>query len=163
MITLRDIEVSDLEKIRRWRMSAEVTRYLFTDPVITEDGQRQWYAEMKEKGDIYWVINFDGVDIGYASLSKIDAHTLTAYPGVKIGEAEYRGIGLGGKVLRKIEEHAFDVLHLHKLYGYILSGNHKAIKMYEKNGWIPEAVLFNHVVKRSEFCDIKIMCLVKNT
>jgi len=156
MLILRDIKESDLEKIRKWRLSPEVARYLLTDPVITEESQKQWYEGMKERGDIYWVINFKGVDIGYASLNKIDTQKLSADPGVYIGEVEYRAIGLGGQILKKIEDYAFEVLGLHKLYGYIISENRKAIRMYKKNGWECEAVLPGHVV-------VEIMSLVRDS
>ena len=140
MITLRAIEESDLERVRLWRISPEVTKYLLTDPVITEESQKQWYQGMSKRGDIYWIVNFKGVDIGYASLNGIDTQSLSADPGVYIGEAEYRGIGLGGKILKKIEEQAFKSLNLRKLYGYIISENSKAVRMYRSNGWVCESV-----------------------
>jgi len=162
VLKFRSLDEDDLEQMRRWRMSPEVTKYLFTDPVITEENQKQWYKEMRERGDLYWIVNSKGVDIGYASLNKIDAQNLCADPGVYIGESEYRGIGLGGEILKKVEEYAFETLNLHKLYGYILSENHKAIRMYRKNGWLCEGVLFSHIIKHDEFYDVEIMALVRN-
>ena len=160
-LKFRGLAKKDLEKVRLWRMSPEVTRYLLTDPVITEESQKQWYQDMSKRGDIYWIVNFKGVDIGYASLNGIDTQSLSADPGVYIGEVEYCGIGLGGKILKRIEEYAFKHLSLHKLYGYIISENNRAIKMYSKNGWVCEAVLPNHVMKHKLY-DVQIMSLVRN-
>jgi len=143
-------------------MSPEVTKYLFTDPVITEEDQKRWYEEMKKGGDIYWVVNFKGVDIGYASLNRIDTQSKSADPGVYIGEAEYRGVGLGGGILKMVEEYAFEVQNLRKLYGYILSGNRPAIKIYIKNGWVREGVLESHIVKHGKLHDVEIMSLLRS-
>lgn len=163
-IILRDLKESDLEKLRLWRMSPEVTKYLFTDPVITKEAQEQWYKEMKERGeDIYWIINFNGVDIGYASLNKIDTQNLNADPGVYIGESEYRGIGLGGKILKKIEEYAFETLNLHKLYGYVLSENHPALKVYLGCGWETEGFLKDHILKHGKFYGVYILSLLRDS
>jgi len=162
MILLRDLKESDLEKLRLWRMSPEVTKYLCVDPVITEEAQEQWYKEMKERGDdIYWIVNYNGVDIGYASLNKIDTQNRNADPGVYIGMAECRGIGLGGKILRKIEEYAFWTLYLHKLYGYVLSENYPALKIYTENDWKLEGFLKDHILKHGEFYSVYIMSLLR--
>lgn len=161
MITLRNIKESDLENLRRWRTSPEVTKYLFTDQAITEEEQQVWYHEIKDS--IYWIINFKNVDIGYASLNKIDTQNRTADPGVYIGELEYRGIGLGGGILRMIENYAFETLEMHKLYGYVLYENYPALRIYSKNGWQLEGFLKDHVLKHGKFFNVYIMSLFRGS
>ena len=159
MITLRNIKESDLENLRRWRTSPEVTKHLFTDLTITKEEQQRWYRKIKDS--IYWIINFKNVEIGYASLNKIDTQNRTADPGVYIGELEYRGIGLGSSILRNIENYAFGILGMRKLYGYVLSENHPALKIYSKNGWQYEGFLENHILKHGELFNVYIMSLFR--
>jgi UDP-4-amino-4,6-dideoxy-N-acetyl-beta-L-altrosamine N-acetyltransferase len=161
MITLRNIKESDLENLRRWRTSPEVTKYLFTDQAITEEEQQVWYREIKDS--MYWIINFKDVEIGYASLNEIDTKNRTADPGVYIGELEYRGIGLGSGILRKIENYAFETLGMHKLHGKVLSENYPALKIYSKNGWQVEGFLKNHILKHDKFFNVYIMSLFRGS
>lgn len=161
-IELRDLKESDLENLRRWRMLSETTKYLFTDPVITVEDQKQWYDCMKKKNaSIYWIIVFNDIDIGYCALNAIDQRNGTADPGVCIGETQYRGKGLGRKILRKIEEYAFETILLHKLCGQIVAENHSALMLYLKNGWKIEGVLRDHVCKHARYYDIYMMALFR--
>ena len=60
-VTLRKIRETDLEKIMRWRMDPEITRYMNTDPRLTLDGQKKWFAAVRENPDVrYWMILVDG-------------------------------------------------------------------------------------------------------
>ena len=44
-LRLRRITEQDLFMIMNWRMSPEVTEYLYTDPQLTLEQQRKWYEE----------------------------------------------------------------------------------------------------------------------
>ena len=143
-------------------MHPEVTRYLFTDPVITMDKQRQWYEEMKEKGDsFYWIVNFEDVDIGYASIVDIDRKNQRGDSRMYIGELEYRGRGLGKRIMKRLEKYAFDILYLHKLYCSVLSENYIALMTYLKNGWRIKGVLKDHIFKYDRFYDVYMIEILK--
>ena len=159
-LKFRKLEETDLETMRRWRMLPEVTKYLFTDPVLTVEDQKQWYEEMKEKGDsIYWIVNFENIDIGYATLFNINKRM--GESGVYIGEIDYRRKGLSKIILRKIVEYAFETLNLHKLYGCVLSENYPALISYLKNGWKVEGVLRDHIFKHDRFYDVYMVTLFR--
>lgn len=161
-IKLRKLKETDLENLRRWRMSPEITKHLFTDPVITVGDQEQWYREMEEGGNaVYWIISFDDTDIGYAALANIDMQNKRGEPGIYIGETEYRGQGLGRIIMRKITQYAFEYLQLNKLYGLILSENYSTLINYLKTGWKIEGVLKDHVFKHNRFYDVYMTALLK--
>lgn len=161
-LEFRELEKTDLELLRRWRMLPKITKYLFSDPVITAEGQRQWYKEMKERGSsLFWIFNFEDVDIGYAALSNIDEETRRGDLNIYIGEADYRGRGLSKKMLQKLEEHAFEILHFHKLCARVFSENYPALMAYLKNGWKIEGVLRDHVFKHDRFYDVYMVALLK--
>ena len=64
-VTLRKIRESDLETIMGWRMDPEITRYMNTDPRLTLEGQKKWYASVRENPDVrYWMILVDGQEAG---------------------------------------------------------------------------------------------------
>ena len=72
-VKLRKVQESDLEKIRKWRMDPNVTKYMYSDPVLTPEMQKQWFEKIdKDESCKYWVISFDGRDIGLLNITDID-------------------------------------------------------------------------------------------
>jgi RimJ/RimL family protein N-acetyltransferase len=72
---LRLLRDTDLETVMLWRMKPEVTRYMYTDPQLTLDGQRQWLQRLQQSDrDQVWIIELlDGArPVGLLSLSEID-------------------------------------------------------------------------------------------
>ena len=64
-VTLRKITEEDLEQIMRWRMDPEITRYMNTDPKLTLEGQKKWFAKVQQDPDVsYWIIQIDGTPAG---------------------------------------------------------------------------------------------------
>jgi len=157
-LQFRVLMEEDLETLRKWRMKSEVTKYLYTDPILTIEDQKKWYEELQTKFDAYWILNFKGVDVGYATLR--DIKNKSADPGVFIAETEYRRKGIAKSALISIQEFAFGPLDLHKLYGPILSENYGALLFYLKNGWKIEGVLRDHIFK-DRFYDVYMVALLK--
>ena len=64
-VTLRKVTEGDLEQIMRWRMDPEITRYMNTDPKLTLEGQKKWFAKVQQDPDVsYWIIEIDGTVAG---------------------------------------------------------------------------------------------------
>ncbi len=166
MLTLkfRRMSADDLEKLRIWRMSPEMTRFLLTDPIITPEAQKKWYESVKD-GKKYkcWIINSDGVDIGYVNLADIDeVNKRTDGPGAFICEEEYRGRGLAKHIIMNLQRHAFEDLGLHKLYGPIISANAAAIAAYLKSGWQIEGYCRDHIYKNGRFWDVVMVGMLED-
>jgi len=143
-------------------MSPIVTKYLLNDPIITPEDQQKWYMRIKESTEsIYWMASVDGVDIGYASIDRINHVNMSADPGMYIAEQEYRGIGLGRSIILNIQKYAFEQLNLNKLYGPILSPNYPALISYLRSGWKIEGVLREHCLKYDQFHDVIMIAILK--
>jgi len=85
-VTLRRITEDDLEKIMNWRMDPDITKYMNTNPKLTLEGQKKWFASVKENPDVsYYMILVDGEEAGVVNLTG-----LTKEDGV-IGWAYYVG------------------------------------------------------------------------
>ena len=69
-----DIELIPLQKehlklVRNWRNSKEVSQYMYTEEVITEEAQIQWY-NLVSKSDKYkyWLISYNNKLLGVVNL-----------------------------------------------------------------------------------------------
>lgn len=47
-VVLRKMCINDMEMVRQWRMMPEVTKYMYTDPIITLEQQIKWYDKVSK-------------------------------------------------------------------------------------------------------------------
>ena len=150
-----------LEKLRLWRMQPGVTEYLFTDPLITKEEQQQWYTDkVWRDSSFHWIITFGGIDIGYVTICDVDMQSNQGTLNIFIGEREYRGRGIGSKVIRFVTRYAFNVVLLHKLRAIVFTKNHPAIMSYLSNGWEIEGLLRDHAFKHDVFHDVYVIAKI---
>lgn len=73
--------------------------------------------------------------IGTVGLRDVDLRPGTAEFAIVIGEADYRGRGLGTEATRLTLDYAFSDLGLHNVMLRVMAFNHAAIRMYGKVGF----------------------------
>ena len=136
MFIFRRLAESDLDKMRDWRIAPDITKHLFTKPTITKEDQIKWFEGIKD-GESYrcWIINYDGRDIGFCTLSDIDWTNRTADPGTFICEAENRGKGMVKHIVYNVLRYGFEEMNLLKILGPIVAANVAPRISYEKIGF----------------------------
>lgn len=86
------------------------------------------------------VTTLDGKPLGLVSLWDRSVPHEAAELSIWLG-APHRDRGVGTEAMRLALRHAFDDLHLHKVYLRVLEYNHRARRLYEKCGFVVEGVL----------------------
>jgi UDP-4-amino-4,6-dideoxy-N-acetyl-beta-L-altrosamine N-acetyltransferase len=163
IIRLRTINSDDLKKIMLWRMSPEVTQYMYTDPQLTMEKQKKWYKKINSDATCkYWIITYDNIDIGVVGLTDIDLANRRCNWNWYIGEISYRGSGIAQQVQYNICDYVFEKLQLNRLYSEVLATNLRNIKAYEKCGYMVEGILKEHILKNNVFYDVAI-CGITNS
>jgi UDP-4-amino-4,6-dideoxy-N-acetyl-beta-L-altrosamine N-acetyltransferase len=163
-IKLRKVQESDLEKIMEWRMKPSVTKYMYTDPVLTLEGQKKWFASISvDESCRYWVIDVDGVGIGVLGLIRIEPEHQRCSWVWYIGEDGYRGKGIAKKIQLNLYDYVFYTMGFNRLYSDILAFNvHEIKNVHEAVGYKVEGVLEQHVIKNGEFLDVVMMGITKD-
>jgi hypothetical protein len=162
-VELRKISKEDLELIAHWRMSPEVTRYMYTDPIITKESQLKWYESItKDKTVKHWVIEFDKIKIGLLCLTDIDIINKKCYWGYYIGDASFRGKGIARLLECNIYDYIFFKLNLNKLCSEVLDFNERVVKIHERYGSKVEGLLKQHIFKNGCFYDVVTMGITKD-
>lgn len=162
-LRLRKIVEEDLELIANWRMSPEVTKYMYTDPIITKDSQFAWYKSIISDEKVrYWLVEFDKVKIGVFYLTNIDTENKRCYWGYYIGDTSFRGKGIARELECNIYDYVFFKLKLNKLCVEVLAFNEKVVKIHEKYGSEVEGVLKQHIFKNGCFYDVVAMGITKD-
>ena len=88
------VKRKDLKQIMKWRTNPEITKYMYTDPVLTMETQLKWYEEKIKNNprEKYWIINVDGLNSGVVSIYNIDYVNMRTYWAYYIGDKNFLGI-----------------------------------------------------------------------
>lgn len=167
-VTLRELRISDLPSINRWRNNLQnrILTQGFRGPVTTEIDSA-WLEEVlnnKEDKDIYFGIEKNPANeiTGIIQLNSIDHISGVAACGILIGEKEERGDEHGVDAVRAILYYAFFILNLRKIVTYIAAFNESAFKVQEKVGKVhKEGCLKAHYHFNGEYYDLYIQSFFK--
>lgn len=161
-VKLRKVQESDLEKIRKWRMDPNVTKYMYSDPVLTSEMQRNWFEKVNaDKSCKYWVISFDSKDIGLLNITNIDNQNKRCEWAYYIADTSLRGKGIGRLLECNIYDYVFDNLEMNKLCCEVFCFNEKVIAIHEKFGSEVEGTRKQHICKNGKFYDIVEMAILR--
>ncbi len=162
-IRLRNIRVEDLEQIIQWRMSPEITKHMYTDPILTLESQMEWYKRIESDSSCkYWIIEVENVSIGIVSIIDIDKKNRKFNRQWYIGNERYLGKGISKIVQFNINDYCFNNLNMNKQYCEVLASNSKAINVNLKLGFRIEGELESHIYKYEEFLDVILMAITRS-
>ncbi len=146
LIRLTAARPEDDEAYARWSTDAEYLRLLNFDPARPrpiQDFKENEKEREHERQNEYRSFEFrvrtleDDKLIGFVHLWVQWSHQ-TAWVGIGIGEPEYRGKGYGSDAMRAIVAYGFRELNLYRISLGVFSYNKRAIRAYEKCGFVHE-------------------------
>ncbi|OJF93647.1 GCN5 family acetyltransferase [Pararhizobium antarcticum] len=85
-----------------------------------------------------WIVEIDGALVGEIRLNNVDRTDRRASMAIGIYDAKVLSKGFGSEAIRLLLHYAFTELNLHRIGIRVLAFNHRAIRAYEKCGFIFE-------------------------
>ena len=146
-VDLRNMDESDIEQVRLWRNSKEVSEHMLSRNVISHEQQSKWFESAKNNTtQLYYIIQAkNGNKLGVVNFSSIDNESRTAEPGLYIGEVKERNSLFGMEAYYLLLKYGFEQLNLDKVYGTALSSNPTALKMNKSFGYNVEEIIQNGI------------------
>ena len=136
---------TDAEAMAHWSRDSEYARQLDSDPACPQSVKHakediQKWMENESPDNFGFMIRTlaDGRLIGFIGLDGIHWTHGDTFVGIGIGDAEYRGNGYGTDAMRVILRYAFTELNLHRVSLDVFEYNPRAIRSYEKAGFVVE-------------------------
>ncbi|MDH7489560.1 MAG: GNAT family protein [Anaerolineae bacterium] len=161
-VRLRALEESDLERCYRWINDPEVTEHLTARfPVSTHD-ERKWLLQASS-GDAdrsFAIETAEGEHIGNIGLHRIHYLDRNAELGILIGEKDRWNQGYGTDAILTLLKFAFEEMNLHRVYLRVDADNPRAIRCYEKCGFVKEGTLRDATYRRGRYKDQYIMSVL---
>ena len=136
---------ADAEVMARWMHDSEYARLLDAAPArlwsakrLKAEMEKSW--EKETPGEFFFLIRtlVDDRLIGLIELDGIRWTHGDCWVGIGLGEREYWGKGYGTDAMRVILRYAFDELNLHRVSLSVFEYNTRAIRSYEKAGFVVE-------------------------
>ncbi len=152
LIRLRE---EHLAMVMDWRMRPYVTKYMNTDPQLTMEGQRKWFASLADDDtQIHWIIIVDEKPVGLLRVMEIDRNNNSCHWGYYVAEKEARSLKLAMWLEWNLYDYVFDVLNLHKLCDDTFTENAGVIQLHLHCGSKLDGVLRDQVYKNGTYHDV---------
>jgi RimJ/RimL family protein N-acetyltransferase len=137
---------TDAGLFARWMRDSEFVRLMDADPakLMSIEKHKQWLEkdllEEQRNDELFFMIRTrkEKKTIGLIGLDGIRWVHGEAWIGIGLGEREHWGKGYGTDAMLVIQRYAFDELNLHRLSLTVFEYNQRAIRSYEKAGFIVE-------------------------
>lgn len=157
---LRLIGFDDIQLVRYWRNLDHVRSRMVHTDFVTYSGQQNWFKEMDHHKTRYFIYSLDSVDVGIATISKINKSENSFEGGIQCGDVKYLGHWINIWACVKIYNMGFDEMKLNKSFATILNDNHAAIRLNKSLGYhfleeISENVSKYFLTKENYFNDSK--------
>ena len=155
-LKLRILRVADVTQCYvNWFRDTEVTKFSNNQyRKITLDGQIAYVNScLKDNNKELYGIFDDNIHIGNILLSGLKSKHNRAEITFVIGEKSYWNKGIMTIMVSKVIKLSKNIYKLNKLFACSASKNKSAVKVLEKNNFIREGVLKNHVILNNEYHD----------
>lgn len=161
-VTVRKIKDRDLENIMRWRMAPQITKYMNTDPILTLESQRKWFASLNRNPDVkYWIIEVDSQPAGVINLTKLTNENGDIGWAYYIGEQKLRSMKTAISLEMSIYDYVFKVLDKNSVTGDVFSLNTGVIALHKICGCEIIEEKKNYVCKNDIWYDVTFMRMTK--
>jgi RimJ/RimL family protein N-acetyltransferase len=163
-INLRAVTRDDLPAYARWLDNAEVTHYLEMGARPTRDSDLEtfWHIANEQNDAVVFIIEAGDTKeaVGICGFYLIEAIPRRAQFNILIGEPSVWDRGYGSEATRLLLEYGFLKLNLNSIQLGVNADNLRAIKSYEKCGFVHEGVRRQFVFRNGRYYDIVMMSIL---
>jgi diamine N-acetyltransferase len=164
---LRPAERDDIPLLARWINDERTVAHLGARAPIGQALEERWFERMMEgQGQNHWYfiscLLGDERPVGNVGLFDIDLTNGSAGIGITIGDPKDQGRGLGTDVMESVLDFGFGELRLERMWLDVYDDNARAIRSYEKAGFVHEGRLRHAVYRRRRYVDVLRMAILRS-
>ncbi|GGC07624.1 hypothetical protein GCM10011352_37370 [Marinobacterium zhoushanense] len=135
-IRLESLDKNDIEMVRQWRNDPKISSLMLNQEYISSEMQQLWFERIRRAEDqCYMLAYFKGEPIGAASLIAIDPEAGSCEPGLYVYVDKYRNNIVPFCMAFALNDLAFEVFGMNRLYANVLDGNDAALRFNETMGY----------------------------
>ncbi|MBN1440908.1 MAG: GNAT family N-acetyltransferase [Anaerolineales bacterium] len=167
-IRLRAIERDDLPRYVAWFADSAVSENLSSQMPMSLAHEERWYEEnLKQPPDQQALaVDLDRgrgkwEHVGGTGFHVVDQRNRFAECGLFIGVKKYWGKGYGRDILRTLLRFGFETLNLNRIQLRVMEYNRRAIRLYEKSGFVREGSMREAHFYRGRYWDMHLYSILR--
>lgn len=169
-IRLRASEREDIPLFLKWVNDPEVCEFLEHSSVLNRIQEEAWFESVSSgpRTELPLVIevrepdSYSWTPIGNLSFMNIHLIHRSAEIGIMIGEKQYWDQGYGTEAMRRMCQHGFEDLNLHRIFLRVYEGNERGKKAYRKVGFVCEGTMRQARYHHGRYWDVDFMSIIKS-
>jgi len=167
-IRLRAPEREDLPAFVRWINDPEVRAGISLYLPMSMASEEKWFERMLERPPDEQPLTIDVREgdgwklVGNSGFMGFDAHARSAEVGIMIGEKSYWNQGYGSEAMGLLLQHAFATLNLNRVFLRVFASNPRAIRAYEKTGYVHEGRMRQAHYSDGNYIDVLLMSVLRS-
>jgi diamine N-acetyltransferase len=146
-VRLRHNEREDLPRYVQWLNDPEVRAGIMIFLPLSKVEEERWFDEMLEREPISRPLAVDlrqgdsWEHIGSCGLFNFEHRARHAELGIVLGRKDLWGQGIGADMMDTLLRHGFETLNLQRIHLRVFDFNQRAIRLYQKVGFVEEGRL----------------------
>jgi RimJ/RimL family protein N-acetyltransferase len=166
-IRLRAPEREDLPLFVEWLNDPEVRQGLGHFLPMSNAREERWFEDMLKRPPETHPLTIEvmegnsWVTIGNLGLFDIHPRAHSAEVGIMIGNKNYWDKGYGTEAMELVLQHGFETLNLHRIMLHVYAFNPRAIRSYEKAGFVEEGRMRQSVYAEGTYHDTILMSILR--
>ncbi len=134
-VTLNRLTEDKIEMIRNWRNDPKIVQYMEYKEYITPEMQTAWFQKINNDNNYYFLIEFNGKEIGLINVRDIDYELREGEGGIYIYDDDCLNSTISFQATMCLYDFCFETLKLERLIAHILKDNKRAIKYNKLLGY----------------------------
>ena len=135
MLSFRELNPSDAQKLLDWRTSDRISTSMKTEVEYNIKKQKIWLNSIFNDESYYaWMIQFDRVDVGLLYIHNLDLKNKKTNWGFYLGDESVLGKGIGKTIPPCLYKFLFETFHLNTVFTEVLYDNLAVIKLHLSQG-----------------------------
>lgn len=167
-VRLRAAERGDLPKFHEWINDPEVTRGLGIFLPMSMADEENWFEGMTKRDPNEKSLAIDvrkgknWMLIGNCGIFGIDYVNRLGELGILIGDKKFWNKGYGSEAMTLLLRHSFETLNMNRAYLRVYEDNVRAVRSYEKAGFVLEGRFREAVYKNGKYEDVLFMSVLRS-
>lgn len=155
---------NDLPLWEKWNHDSDYQRQLSITPALqlSATSMKEWFEKDLPNSALFSIHERkEDRIIGFVELDGLEWSARSAWVGIAIGEADFRGKGYGTDAMKLLLKYAFRGLNMHRVNLSVFEFNKRAIRSYEKCGFRYEGTSRELIYKEDKRWDVLNMGILQ--
>jgi RimJ/RimL family protein N-acetyltransferase len=165
-VYLRPRDLGDVDPFVMWLNDEEIRRCLLMTYPINSITEREYIetrlSDDKQNIRLGIALKEDDRLIGGIGLSRISMPHRHATVGIFIGDKSCWSKGYGTEAIKLMLSYGFGKLNLHRISLSVFDFSKRAMRAYEKAGFIKEGLVRDGTYKNGRYWDVHLMAILEN-